>query len=202
MIVGVAGVLVMGWLAQPAAVEGLVKRVEERSRSTTSLVADFVQTYRSAAMGRELVERGTLQIKRPGRMRWEYQHPEKKVFISDGKTFYFYVPAERQVIVREQAGDRGIAVRLLSGDGGILSQFDASPEAGGKRLKLVPRKPDPELELAYLETDPAGRIVGIEIRDIQGNQSRFSFGRLRENVALDDRQFRFEVPKGVAVIGG
>jgi outer membrane lipoprotein carrier protein len=202
MIVGFAGALVAGWLAQPAAVEGLVKRVEERSRRTTSLVADFVQTYRSAAMGRELVERGTLQLKRPGRMRWEYQQPEKKTFVSDGKTFYFYVPAERQVIVREQAGDRGIAVRLLSGDGGILSQFDASPEADGKRLKLVPKKPDPELEAAYLETDPEGRILGIEIRDVQGNQSRFTFGRLRENVALDDRQFRFEVPKGVAVIGG
>jgi outer membrane lipoprotein carrier protein len=65
--------------------------VEERSRRTTSLVADFVQTYKSAALGRELVERGTLQLKRPGRMRWEYVHPEKKTFVSDGKSFFFYV---------------------------------------------------------------------------------------------------------------
>jgi outer membrane lipoprotein carrier protein len=201
MIVGFAGALVAGLLAQPAAPEALVKRVLERSRRTTSLVADFVQTYRSAALGRELVERGTLQLKRPGRMRWEYVYPEKKTFVSDGKAFYFYVPAERQVIVRDQSGEQGIAVRLLSGEG-ILSQFDATPDGATGRLKLVPRKPDPELERAYIEADADGRIVGIEIWDVGGNKSRFTFGRLRENVALDDRQFRFEVPKGVAVIGG
>jgi outer membrane lipoprotein-sorting protein len=92
-------------------------------------------------------------------------------------------------------------VRLLSGDGGILSQFEASVEGPGGRLKLVPRKPDPEVERAYVEADAEGRIVGIEIWDVQGNKSRFTFGRMKENVVLDDRQFRFEVPKGVAVIG-
>lgn len=204
MIVGLPGALVAALLAQPASAEGLIKRVLERTRRTTTLSADFIQTYRSAALGRELVERGTLQIKRPGRMRWEYQQPEKKTFISDGKTFYFYVPSERQVIVREQSGERGVAVSLLSGEAGILSQFQASPEpeGEGRRVKLVPRKPDPDVDRAYLELDADARIVGIEIWDAQGNKSRFTFGRLRENVALDDRLFRFQVPKGVAVIGG
>lgn len=204
MIVGLPGALVAGLLAQPASAEGLIKRVEERARRTTTLSAEFIQTYRSAALGRELVERGTLQIKRPGRMRWEYQQPEKKTFISDGKTFYFYVPSERQVIVRERSGERGVAVSLLSGEAGILSQFQASPEpeGEGRRVKLVPRKPDPDVDRAYLELDADARIVGIEIWDAQGNKSRFTFGRLRENVALDDRLFRFQVPKGVAVIGG
>jgi outer membrane lipoprotein carrier protein len=204
MIVGLPGLLVAGLLAQPAAAEGLIQRVLERTRRTTSLSADFVQTYRSAALGRELVERGTLKIKRPGRMLWEYQEPEKKTFVSDGKTFYFYVPAERQVIVREQSGERGVAVALLSGEAGVLSQFHASAETeGGKRrVKLVPKKPDPELERAYLELDADARIVGIEIWDAQGNNSRFRFDKLRENVLLDDRLFRFSVPKGVTVIGG
>ena len=94
--------LLAGLLAQPAAAKGLIERMEERTRRTTSLTAEFVQTYRSAALGREQVERGTLKIKRPGRMLWEYREPERKTFLSDGKAFYFYVPAERQVIVREQ----------------------------------------------------------------------------------------------------
>ena len=97
-----------------------------------------------------------------------------------------------------------MTVSLLSGDAGILSQFHASPEAEGegRRLKLLPKKPDPELERAYLELDGEARIVSIEIWDAQGNRSRFRFDKLRENVALDDRLFRFEIPKGVAVIGG
>jgi outer membrane lipoprotein carrier protein len=202
MIVGFAGALVAGLLAQPVSADGLARRVEERTRRTTSLVAEFVQSYRSASLGRELVERGTLELKRPGRMRWEYLHPEKKTFISDGKSFFFYVPGERQVIVREQSGEQGIAVRLLSGEGGILAQFDVAPDKDGSRLRLTPKKPDAELERAFLEADADGRIVGIEIWDVQGNQSRFTFGKVRENVSLDERRFRFEVPKGVTVIGG
>ena len=75
----------------------LARRVESRHRSLTGLTAHFVQTYRSGVLGRTVVERGTLKIKPPGRMRWDYRDPEEKTFVSDGKTFYFYVPADRQV---------------------------------------------------------------------------------------------------------
>lgn len=202
MILGLPGALLVVLLAQPATAEGLIGKVEERTRRTTSLTAEFVQSYRSAALGREQIERGTLKIKRPGRMLWEYREPEKKTFLSDGKTFYFYVPAERQVIVREQSGERGVTVSLLAGEVSILSEFHASPEPEGSRIKLVPRKPDPELERAFLDLDAEARIVGVEIWDAQGNRSRFRFDKLRENVALDDRLFRFQIPKGVTVIGG
>jgi outer membrane lipoprotein carrier protein len=204
MLIGLPGLLLASLSAQAASPDGLIQRVEERTRRITSLSAEFVQSYRSAALGRELVERGTLRIKRPGRMLWEYLEPEKKTFVSDGKTFYFYVPAEKQVIVRDRSGERGIAVSLLEGEAGILEQFRASrAEDGGQiRLQLVPKTPDPEVERAYLDLDAEARIVGIEIWDAQGNRSRFRFEKLRENIALDDRLFRFEVPKGVTVIAG
>jgi outer membrane lipoprotein carrier protein len=80
----------------------LVRKVEERHGRTTDLVARFTQSYRSGLLGREVVERGVVSIKRPGRMRWEYKDPEPKLFVSDGLTFYFYVPADRQVVVSEQ----------------------------------------------------------------------------------------------------
>ncbi len=201
MVLGLPGVALVSLLAQAASAEGLIQRLEQRSRSTTSLSASFVQSYRSAALGRELVERGTVRIKRPGRMLWEYEEPEKKTFVSDGKAFYFYVPAERQVIVREQSGERGVAVKLLAGEAGMLSQFHASLDTDG-RLKLLPRHADPELQRAYLQLDALGRILGIEIWDAQGNQSRFRFEKLRENPALDDALFRFRAPRGVTLVGG
>ncbi len=181
----------------------LLARVEARARRTSDLTAEFVQSYRSSAIGKELTERGTVRIKRPGRMLWEYAQPEKKLFVSDGKTFYFYVPADKQVIVRDQAGARGVAVALLSGEG-FASQFDAviDTQDGATRLKLTPRAGDPEVERVYLETDADARIVGLEIWDAQGSRSRFRFEKLRENQGLSDKLFRFEVPKGVAVIAG
>jgi len=183
----------------------LVERIERRHSSVADLTARFTQTYRSGILGRELVERGTLSIKRPGRMLWEYQEPEKKTFVSDGESFYFYVPADRQVIVRDQAGERSAPALLLAGEGRILEQFEAGLEdapEGRHRLLLTPRKADPEVERVYLEVDASYRIVGIEVFDAQGNHSRFLFEAIRENVGLSDKLFRFRIPAGVEVVSG
>jgi outer membrane lipoprotein carrier protein len=184
----------------------LARRVDAHHRHAGDLTAKFVQTYRSATLGRELVERGTLAIKRPGRMLWEYRDPERKTFLSDGKSYYFYVPADKQVIVRDQAGERGLPTLLLSGQGDILSQFEVGletdPRPGLKRLRLVPRKPDPEVERVYLEVDAQDRIVAIEVFDAQDNHSLFRFDDVRENVGLGEQLFQFHTPKGVEVVAG
>jgi outer membrane lipoprotein carrier protein len=188
-----------------ASAEDVARRVEERQRTVQDLQARFVQTYRSGVLGREIVESGTVSIKRPGRMRWDYREPESKTFVSDGKVFYFYVPADKQVIVRDQGDTRGITALLLAGRVEILSQFDVgleSAENGPERLRLVPKAPDPELDRVYLEVDASYRIRSIDILDPQGNRSRFEFQDMRENVGLPDRLFHFEVPQGVEVISG
>jgi outer membrane lipoprotein carrier protein len=185
--------------------EELARRIEEHHGKTTDLVARFTQTYRSGLLARESVERGRLSLKRPGRMRWDYEVPEKKTFISDGHRFFFYVPADRQVIVKEQGSERSLPSQLLSGRD-ILVSFDVSlePEAtpGLSRLRLVPRKEDPEVAEAVLVVDAEARILAVEIKDTQGSQSRFDFAEVRENVGLKDAVFEFVMPKGVEVIEG
>jgi len=184
----------------------LVRRIEERYGRTTDLVARFTQAYRSGLLGREIVERGVVSIKQPGRMRWEYTDPEKKLFVSDGRTFYFYVPADRQVVVSEQDATRSLAARLLSGRGGLLDEFDASldepPEDGVFRVKLVPRREQPDVERAFVDVEPSGRIRSILLQDVQGSRTRFRFESVRENTGLKDKLFRFEVPAGVEVVHG
>jgi outer membrane lipoprotein carrier protein len=157
-------------------------------------------------MQRQVTESGIVSIKRPGRMRWEYREPEKKLFVADGKNFYFYVPADQQVIVRKTGGERGIPALLLAGRGGILSEFTVAlepPPGGGlQRLKLKPRKQDPEVDTVFIEVDAADRVRVIEVLDPQGNQSRFTFDDIRENVGLRDRLFQFQIPQGVEVVTG
>ena len=185
---------------------GLVLKLEAHHARTADLVARFTQSYRSGMLGREVVERGVVSLKRPGRMRWEYKDPEAKLFVSDGKTFSFYVPADRQVIVSEQDEQRSLAARLLSGRGGLLDEFDASLdeplEEGVFRLRLVPRRPQADVEGALLDVEPSGRIRSILLEDVQGNRTRFRFEGVRENTGLRDSLFRFEVPAGVEVIRG
>lgn len=186
--------------------EGLVRRLEERQARARDLTARFVQSYRSGILGREVIERGVVRLKRPGRMLWDYKDPEKKTFLSDGRTSYFYVPADRQVIVRDQDGERGVAALLLSGRGRILEQFevllDTAPAEGVFRLRLSPRRTDPEIEIVLVDVEPSGLVRAIQVDDAQGNRSRFRFEDVRENTGLPDRLFRFEVPAGVEVIRG
>jgi outer membrane lipoprotein carrier protein len=189
-----------------ALARGVLKRIEERNARTTDLVARFAQSYRSGMLGHEVTERGVVSIKRPGRMRWEYKDPEPKLFVSDGKTFYFYVPADRQVIVSEQDQQRSLAARLLSGRGSLAEEFTASMEEpleeGVLRVKLVPRREEDDVKTAFLDVEPSGRIRGILLEDVQGNRTRFRFDSVRENTGVKDELFRFVFPKGVEVIHG
>jgi len=200
-----AGALALASPAPPSPAEALARRVEARHRGVRDLTARFVQTYRSGALGREVVEKGVLSLKPPSRMRWEYREPEKKTFVSDGKTSFFYVPADRQVIRRETSDARDLPAMLLSGHADIVGTFEVALEtgpAGLQRLRLTPRKPEPEIEQLYVDVDAGDRIRAILVLDAQGNRSQFAFEDIRENVGLDDRLFRFEVPRGVEVIAG
>ena len=205
---GLTGTLLgaLGLAAPPvlSPAEALARRIEARHRGVRDLTARFVQTYRSGALGREVVEKGVLSLKPASRMRWEYRDPEKKTFVSDGKTSYFYVPADRQVIRREQSDARDLPALILSGQADIVATFDVALEtgpAGRQRLRLTPKKPEPEIEHLYVDVDDAERIRAILVVDVQGNRSQFAFDDIRENVGLDDRLFRFEVPRGVEVVG-
>ncbi|HEX9188054.1 MAG TPA: outer-membrane lipoprotein carrier protein LolA, partial [Vicinamibacteria bacterium] len=129
-----------------------------------------------------------------------------KLFVSDGRTFYFYVPSDRQVIVAEQDAERSLAARLLSGRGGILDEFFASLdeplEEGVLRVRLEPRREQAEVQRAFLDVEPSGRLRSILLEDLQGNRTRFRFEGLRENTGLPDKLFRFEIPAGVEVVRG
>lgn len=183
----------------------LLRRVEARHRTVFDLTARFVQTYRSGALGREVVEKGLVSIKPPGRMLWQYTEPEKKLFVADGQRFFFFVPADRQVIVREQAGDKSAPSLLLSGRGNLLDRFEASLASGPPgttRLRLTPRTADPDMQEVILEIDGQGRIRTIDVLDAQRALSRFRLDDVRENVGLKDSLFRFTPPPGVEVIQG
>ncbi len=80
----------------PPEVKLLVQRVESRYRSARTLQATFLERYlENGNVVR--VEAGIAYFRRPGKMRWEYQSPEKNLFLVDGKSTWFYVPADHTV---------------------------------------------------------------------------------------------------------
>ena len=96
-ILAVTGVLLPS-VASPAEVsaKSLVKLLQDHYRNAHTLQAVFLERYGEGPKQAQ-VESGTVYFEKPGRMRWDYESPEKKVFLVDGKTSWFYVPFDHTV---------------------------------------------------------------------------------------------------------
>jgi len=185
----------------------LAKQLQARYQNVRDFTADFVQTYRGGVLRTETRERGTVAVKKPGRMRWIYTNPERKEFVSDGQKMYSYIPEDRQVMVSNVPADSQAPtpVLFLAGKGDLVKDFTASqadsPVPGSIGLKLTPRRNEPEYEYLIVAVDPATlQIRALTTRDRQGGESTIRFENLKENKGISDKDFAFRIPRGVDVI--
>jgi outer membrane lipoprotein carrier protein len=195
--------------AEPSAAE-LAQSLQRKYDSIRDFSADFVQAYKSGALRKQLTEKGRVLIKKPGKMRWQYTSPEEKLFVSDGLKMYSYIPQDKQVIVGTVPSDNTASAPalFLAGKGNLVRDFTSSlveaPAAsppGTKALKLVPKTPQPDYDWLILLVDGGTLgLRGLVSTDAQGGTSTFSFTNLKENVSLADKEFAFQMPRGVDVI--
>lgn len=191
---------------RPAA-EAMARALQTRYQGIRDFSANFVQTYRGGVLRTQTSERGTVVIKKPGRMRWLYTDPERKEFVSDGQTLYSYLPEDRQVIVSVlPAADQATTPALfLTGNGNISRDFVAtyaeSSAPGTVALKLTPRQSEPEYEYLIVTIDAVTlQIRALTTHDRQGGDSTLTFTDLEENVGRSDNEFAFRIPRGVDII--
>lgn len=174
--------------------------------SFTRLKADFEHTLDAPALNQHVVEKGTLYLERGGKMRWEYSDPSGKVAVSDGKTTWLYLPAERQLFVRplREGPDSPMLVRLLSGKVELRQEFKCEGEsvAGDDitlHLKLV--KPDAGVrELAVAFDHSSALITRVSYEDAVGNVVVLKLKNIEVPARLDQNLFKFRTPPGVSVI--
>jgi outer membrane lipoprotein carrier protein len=212
VVVGVAAALVLTVTVAgqtPAATpQDLAARIQQRYDGIRDFEGAFTQSYEGGVLRVKTSESGTVAIKRPGRMRWVYTKPERKEFVSDGTRIYSYIPADKQVIVGTLPTDAQTTPALfLAGRGHLVRDFTASftdlpaTASGLRGLRLVPKRPDPELEWLTIGVDPATfQIRYLVASDGQGGRSTFTFSNLKENQNLSDKLFAFQIPRGVDVI--
>jgi outer membrane lipoprotein carrier protein len=188
--------------------DAVVAGLQQRYASVKTITGAFRQTYR--APGIDQVESGVFKMKRPGLMRWEYQQPEEKLFITDGHEAFLYSPMDRQVTIQPfSASDmRDTPLEFLLGGADIQKSFSVSWESDIKReaehtvmIRLTPRKSGQGYEFVVLEIDPkAFDIRRIVIREQGGNTSEFQLTNVVLNARIREKEFRFNPPKGVEVI--
>ena len=190
--------------APPADAVAEARAVEEALNGVRGLVASFTQTVESAGLPRPQVEKGTLSLLRPGRMRWEYDEPPGKLAVADGRKSYVYLPEERQVLVAplDLHGTRN-GVGLLLGPVDLVGSFEISwgpPTSTRPRpLLLKPRAARPEYDQLLLVPAEDHLVRALTIVDPLGSRITYRFDRIRRVETLDDALFRFQAPPGVEV---
>jgi len=201
----------VGLEAQQSGVE-VAQALQKKYDSIRDFSADFVQTSNSGVLKRKMTERGTVVIKKPGKMRWEYRKPpEEKLAVSDGVKTYLYMPLDKQVHVTTlPTGDAAPTPLLfLAGKGDLLRDFTPSvvaapPElaSGTLALKLTPKTPQAEYEWLIIGMEPGTfTLRGLVWADTQGGTNSVVFERFKENIRPADSLFEFKVPNGVQILG-
>ena len=197
-------------MAAQADVHAVADKVDQRYNHMQTLEAQFAESYSGAGMTRK--ESGTLLLKKPGRMRWDYDEPHPKMFLTDGSTAWFYVPGEKQVrrTPVKQVEDLRSPLRYLLGKSKLEKEFvgltivtDAKPVNGGDIvLRGEPKGIEERVSETLLEVTPDGMITRIVVEGTDGSVTEFRFLQQKENVQIADTRFKFVPPPGVEVVEG
>ncbi len=194
--------------AQAGNARQIADAVDRHYNDLQSLQTQFTESYRGAGMQRQ--ESGTLWLKKPGKMRWEYASPREKLFISDGRVAWFYVPGESRVQKApvSKIDDLRSPLRFLLGKTKLdkeLNGLSIAPDvpagsAGNVVLRGVPRQMQDRISQVLLEITPDHRIARMLIDEVDGSVTEFQFRDQRENVNVKEQRFRFSPPPGVEVV--
>jgi outer membrane lipoprotein carrier protein len=190
--------------ALPAKV--IANRVENHYQKLRTMQVTFLERYRQGKNVR--VESGTAYFSRPGRMRWEYEAPEEKLFLVDGRNAWFYVPADRTATRAKvkESDNWHTPLALLAGRlrPGVLSRLcgtlETQPVGAGYGLRCVPKDKQASFREMLLEMDDDFRLARLLIREAGDVETEFRFADWKENVALAEVLFHFSAPKGVAIV--
>jgi len=187
-------------------VDQILQLLEGKYQGLKSFSATFRQRYENEEQ--VLEESGILIIKKPGKMYWEYKKPAAKYFVVDGRKSWFYVPADKQVIVTNLQDDASTPLLLLLGKGDLKSDFEVLEEKehaprtpGNWLLRLAPRTPQGDFSHILLEVNPATAIISrLMVVEPIGARNEYVFSDIVENQKVSDKVFKLRLPSDVEVV--
>jgi len=205
----------------------VVRTLEQGYANLNDLQADFSQKSILKTMRREEKGGGELFIKKGGgkeaMFRFNYTKPKQQI-VSNGKTVWYYLPDQKQVMIMELAqlfeAGNGVALNYLAGLGQVSRDFSISfgaeprDKKGNYLLELVPNKTSPAMAKLQLAIDGSAvesflakgkpdtpfPIVSSTVFDLTGNSTRMEFSNVKTNRGVNSSKFTFKVPSGVEVI--
>ena len=180
--------------AAPAASSGDLKLVEASLAATQSLTADFLQTS-----GRGQQQVGTVQLKRPGKIRFTYKGVNA-LMVADGRTLHYldYDVGQHS----KWSIDKTPLKPLLAANPDLSRIARIMPSDNAKvvvvRARDARRPEFGTLVLAFLRTPnaPGGlRLEGWTAIDAQNKKTTIRLSNQRYNVAVPESAFTYTEPK-------
>lgn len=184
----------------------IVDAIQKQYDATDTFQARFVQKSYLKILGQSQRAEGTVSIKKPGQMKWDYKAPDPQILVSNDQGLWLYLPDEKQVTKMNVQGiySSNTPALFLAGRGKLTKSFTVGKvtEEGGLYVaELIPRDKVQSLSKMVLLADKKNyQIVGSRVYDNLGNKTEMLFSDTLVNPSLEKKMFRFEVPKGVELI--
>ena len=190
--------------AEKGNLESLLKSIEDRYNRSQSLKLNFSETY--AGSGRPVqTESGVLYLRKPGRMRWEYNSPAGKLFLSDGKQVFQYMPEDHQATKSKlkQSDDMRAPLAFLLGKLDFRKEFKSFETSGdpvGTWIIAAPKSDNLIYNKVEFLASADGEIHRLRVTGQEGEKLSFEFSNEQVNAPVSPGMFTFQPPAGVRIV--
>ena len=180
--------------------------IQRQYEKVSTFEADFTQRSYVKMMNQTHSVKGTVKIKKPGKMKWVYGAPDTQILISDGKNLWLYVPEEEQAtkVPVESIYSSNTPALFLAGKGKLTRSFNVESVSEENRnilVTLVPKNEDQGLARLILHANKKNyQITGSTVYDKLGNKTDIRFSRIRINREIPEEQFQLKTPPGVEIL--
>ncbi|HXK05819.1 MAG TPA: outer membrane lipoprotein carrier protein LolA [Verrucomicrobiae bacterium] len=184
--------------------DSLLKNVEVRYNKAKTLQVLFHEDYTPLGRPRRS-ESGLLQLRKPGKMRWDYDQPKGKLFISDGKFLWLYTPADNRAekLKLKESDDMRAPLAFLLGKLDFQKEFrnlQARPEGAGQRITAEPKTDNLPYSAVEFVVDSQSRIHMVKVTGFDRSILEFRFDDEKIDPPLDSKLFQFQIPKGAELV--
>jgi outer membrane lipoprotein carrier protein len=184
----------------------LLHGVELRYNRAKTLQVQFNETYSVSGRARKS-ESGSLTLRKPGRMRWDYAVPAGKLFLSDGHDIYVYTPDTNRVekVKLKESEDMKAPLAFLLGKLDFSREFrDFDVKQEGANFRLTAKAKNDKLPYEKIEmlVTPEYQIQRLVVNGQDQSILTFLFDQEKLNPQVNDAQFRFKMPAGATLVSG
>ena len=197
------------WVVAPAfagdnGLDTLLKGVEARYNKTKTLQVLFHEDYTPPGRPKR-TENGTLVLRKPGKMRWDYEQPKGKLFISDGKFLWLYTPDENRAekMKLKESDDMRAPLAFLLGKLDFQKEFrnlQAKPEGPDMRVTGDSKSENLPYSSVEFVVTPEQRIRLVKVTGYDHSVLEFRLEQEKVDVPVDAKLFQFQVPKGAQLV--